>query len=760
VLFGVGEVVLVVRGVVVRLLVVFVVVCVGLCCVCGVVFGFGGGRVFELVSPVYKGGFGASHIEAVAGDGDSVAFYSPGVFAGAPTGLSQNIDSLDYLARRGVSGWSTVPIIPPAGVAPYVLDRDISPNLEETLALGKPGPNFEAAEQEGIEEGFFLHATGMPDGVAGWELAGMMLKTVNEEPFTLVYRGASPDFCHMFFKSPPPTSKKNAGVVVEAADGTVGELYELGRGCDGEHVAVRIVVAKGSGTEEKPMNPACEVDLGIEDYDFDALNSYNAIAADGDSVFTTTCVVDNANEPAKHQLFARLGTSKTVEVSKPLDDICGEEELPCKGASEHAGANFAGASEDGSRVFFTTTQALVPEDKDAGNDLYMATLGCPVGEACPVANRRVMSLVQVSHDPNGGEAGVQGVVRVAPDGARVYFVAAGDLLSGAEQSALEAAHRAVPRVGAENMYVYDVASGQMQFIGDLCSGYVLSGSVEDSRCPNQTGVDDTLWSAASEAQTAGSEGQFLVFSSYAQLTSDDTDTARDVYRYDAASGVLERVSIGEDGYDADGNNNQFNASIAQGNRGGSVQLQYELNDRAISEDGSRIVFTTAEPLSPRATNHLTNAYEWHETPGGGSSVTLLSGGSSSTPVEDVVISAEGNDVFFVTAQGLVAQDVDGAPDVYDARIGGGFPPVPAQRQPCSGDACQGPLTNPAPLLVPASVSQTPGENLPPPAVAVAVKSKKKTKTSTKKKASKKKKKAKRASRRAKRDVVDGSGGRG
>jgi hypothetical protein len=58
-------------------------------------------------------------------------------------------------------------------------------------------------------------------------------------------------------------------------------------------------------------------------------------------------------------------------------------------------------------------------------------------------------------------------------------------------------------------------------------------------------------------------------------------------------------------------------------------------------------------------------------------------------------------------------------DLYDARIGAGFPAVPAAPEECSADACQGPLTNPAPLLVPGSVSQSPGENLTsPPAVPV------------------------------------------
>jgi len=61
---------------------------------------------------------------------------------------------------------------------------------------------------------------------------------------------------------------------------------------------------------------------------------------------------------------------------------------------------------------------------------------------------------------------------------------------------------------------------------------------------------------------------------------------------------------------------------------------------------------------------------------------------------------------------------------YDARLGAGFPVAPAPRQPCvAGDSRQGPLTNPAPLLVPGSVSQAPGENLPPPAIPTTAEAK-------------------------------------
>jgi hypothetical protein len=209
----------------------------------------------------------------------------------------------------------------------------------------------------------------------------------------------------------------------------------------------------------------------------------------------------------------------------------------------------------------------------------------------------------------------------------------------------------------------------------------------------------------------------LVFSSYSQLLPNDVDNAKDVYRYDADTGVLDRISVGENGYDANGNcsaaakGEKCDATIeSRGLSSALVTVQTELASRAVSEDGSRIVFTTTEPLSPGAVNGLENAYEWHE-----GRVSLISSGSDEQPVNDVVINPGGEGIFFTTVAGLLPQDTDGAADVYDARLGGGFPMAPAERQPCSADACQGPLTNPAPLLVPGSVSQASGENLAPPA---------------------------------------------
>jgi hypothetical protein len=692
------------------------------------------GRVYEMVSPVYKGGYGARTINAVAPDGESVAFLSLGAFAGAPSISAAGT----YIARRGVSGWSSASLLPPAGMAPVGFVEGFSTDLGSVLFQGELGPSAGIASDASPEKEFLVHRTGMSDTEANWEVAGMVLETLEKGPFILPHSDTSADLSHIVFGGPPP--------LLSAAVGTFGQLYDLARSqsCGSLSEAVcredpatgaslRLVGLKPGG--EAVIDPYCEVELGAASGE---ASTFNAIAGDGRVIFFTTnantslhdttecdATYPTSNPANPAILYVRVAGEKTLKVSAPLASGCATS-APCHSAAQ-ARAEFQGASADGSRVFFTTAQPLVSEDTDETNDLYMATIGCPAGEgevcqaAGEAANAEVKSLVRVSRDPHAGQvAGVQGVVAVAPDGSRVYFVARG-VLSGEPGPEGRVAVK-----GAENLYVYErdarYPEGHTAFVADLCSGKGLSGEAELPSCPLGGAGDSELWSGSfHDEQIAGSDGRFLLFLSYGRLAGSDTDTARDVYRYDALTGALDRVSIGEAGHDANGNNDSFDAAIHETRTNGRTSEQAGLGSRAISEDGSRVVFTTSEPLSVDAVNGLPNVYEWHREPSeaGEGRVSLVSSGNSVERVEDVVITPSGRDVFFVTAQGLVPQDTDEAPDVYDARIGGGFPLPTAEREPCAGDACQGALTNPAALLVPGSVPQAPGGNFAAPAPAKA-----------------------------------------
>jgi hypothetical protein len=663
------------------------------------------GRVYEQVSPVYKAGYAGENEVAVEPDGNSVIFPSHGGFAGL---LNAGANASNwYVARRGESGWSTTSVNPPFGTW-----ADVSANLEYALGTGPLGPNAGYDNGAATEQVFQVHPTSAPETAEEWSVfGGLVLTRVDGLLASAAEEGGSPDLCHIILESPPLLAETD-----------IPQIYDFSQGCNGESPSLRLVGLNNQPTPTPISHCRAELGSGVEYHKIDAAleSNFDAIAAGGSDIFFTTSVEAGGNCGGLHQVFARLGGSRTLEVSKPLAEAeaCGGE-VPCKGAAKRASSDFVGASEDGSRVFFMTTAPLSAEDKNAGIDLYMATIGCPVGvPECEQAAREVTSLTLVSHNPNPGQAAeLEGVVKISRDGSRTYFVARSVLGEGAN------AQGQLPLHGADNFYVYDALSGKVAFLADLCSGPGMSGGVEDASCPSDlesgggSRNDTRLRNGNPEAQTnscplasPGCEaGRFLVFSSFGQLARGDTDSAKDVYRYDAVTGVLERVSVGEHGADANGNDNAFDATIALGHVGStnSVYTQYELGARAITEDGSRIVFSTAAPLSETATNGLTNVYEWHER-----AVSLISSGNAVEPDVQPVISASGRDIFFNTAQGLVSQDTDGVRDVYDARLGGGFAPMPSPRARCEGDGCQGPLTNPAPLLVPGSVSQAPGGNFP------------------------------------------------
>jgi hypothetical protein len=696
---------------------------VGMALMAGPALALPAGRVYEMVSPLYKGGYGANSILAVAPDGESVAFVSQGRFSGAPSNPFENF----YIARRSPAGWSTSGLMVPTPVLPAAQGDplDLSTDLGTALYFGWAGEYAGIAAHEKTEVMLLMHRTETPETPENFYQIGSLAR-IDRQPVNPRYDGSSVDFSHIFFSSDGTEALLPGG----AMHGK--QLYDLANG------HLELVGVDDNG---ELVDGNCETTLGSP---FLGSRSLNAIATDGSKVFFTAntnlaagakCDGSNETVPSNPgRVFVRVGAQSTLLLSTPLAAVCSSQSLCHESAPQRA--VFQGADESSTCAFFTTSQPLVSGDTDDGSDLYMARVG-RAGEAeglgCePAVEGRgapaVTSLVQVSRDPHAGQAAeVLGTVALGPDGSHVYFVARGALTEEAD------AEGRSPTRGADNLYVYErderYPSGRLAFVADLCSGPGISGESPDVSCPasvpKEMGSDTTLWSGAPPAQIAG-DGRFLFFSTYAQLRPGDAATALHIYRYDAVTGSLIRVSIGEAGYDANGNNDAFGVTLTQEDLGGNVDAKMGIRTRQVSEDGSRAVFTTAEPLSPAAVNGLVNAYEWHIEPGEAEGrVSLLSTGTANEPVDDVVMSQDGRDVFFVTSQGLVPQDTDGAPDVYDARLGGGFPAAPAEPQPCSGDACQGPLTNPAPLLVPGSVPQEAGGNFPAPAPATTATPKKK-----------------------------------
>jgi hypothetical protein len=81
------------------------------------------------------------------------------------------------------------------------------------------------------------------------------------------------------------------------------------------------------------------------------------------------------------------------------------------------------------------------------------------------------------------------------------------------------------------------------------------------------------------------------------------------------------------------------------------------------------------------------------SPSNGGCISLISSGRASRASAFVDASADGSSAFFTTIGSLVAQD-EGQVDIYDAQVGGGFPEPPSSPGPCVGEACQPPGTQP------------------------------------------------------------------
>ncbi len=146
----------------------------------------------------------------------------------------------------------------------------------------------------------------------------------------------------------------------------------------------------------------------------------------------------------------------------------------------------------------------------------------------------------------------------------------------------------------------------------------------------------------------------------------------------------------------------------------------------MSDDGRRVFFQTSARLVAQDTNESTaeeerdgaalgqgaDVYEWEadgteEAPGVVCGVVvgcthLISAGEAVGPESFLGASASGDDVFFSSAAQLVPEATPEFTNIYDARVGGGFPPPPPSVECTSG--CQG-VGSPPPLFgVPAGVS--------------------------------------------------------
>jgi hypothetical protein len=543
-----------------------------------------------------------------------------------------------YAARRTAAGWETIPNLNgPPGTSPFSAPEFIDGGL------GTVNTHFSADYLSSIwvthkqgdpgETHFGSPYLRKPDG--SFHRIGDILPYGASVEDT--FAGASADLSHVFYNSyplfDPGFSNPYPGHVVEYV-GTGSEPRQVDLDNSGNSI-IGCADPLGRGTLA------------------------NAVSTDGSTIIVSVRGGCGGGSPPAREVWARADGTTSYEVSASQ---CTRTAADSGGAcNAPADATFVAATPDGSRVFFTTTQQLVNGDTDQTNDVYACDIPAgpqvPVGKANPCA-----ALTEVSGAAT--EARVESVLNTSEDGSTAYFFSPAVLATNKDafgEPALSSDH---------NLYVWrqDAAhpDGQTVFVG-------RTGTVQ--------------------AAQSGSDGRYLVLNTSGSLVETDTDSAADVYRYDAVTGEMIRVSTAISG--AGGNGEGFDTAIPGPVVSGEQGRAF--NQRpAVSAAGDRIVFTTKEGLSPLDGNDASDVYLWSS-----GHIYLISGGSVGHGAKNAAIDGSGRDIYFTSEDG----------DVYDARTGGGFPSPPGT---CPGDeSCQPPASGPPAFRAPGSEQQSAGNPAPP-----------------------------------------------
>lgn len=289
-----------------------------------------------------------------------------------------------------------------------------------------------------------------------------------------------------------------------------------------------------------------------------------------------------------------------------------------------------------------------------------------------------LTLIDQDREPGDPVSTTQGVIGASEDGHYVYFVSLGQLVAGKPLL--------TPSFG-RGLYVWH--DGVVRYIGSLAASSV------DWEAIMPAGDGNGLsWGGGDLGSRTTPDGRQMIFRATdgAGLAGNDhsttgcgdsgTGSCAEYYVYSADLDSLACATCNPSGAPA-----TADAIISVATDNGAMSGSSHLS-RALSDDGRRVFFSTREALVPQDVNGRQDAYEY-DVPN--RTVRLVSSGKGSFNSYFMDASASGDDVFFLTREQLVGWDTDAAYDLYDARVGGGFPEPIQPPLECRGTGCQGPV---------------------------------------------------------------------
>ncbi|HET8815145.1 MAG TPA: hypothetical protein VFM51_09345 [Solirubrobacterales bacterium] len=662
---------------------------------------------------------------------------------------------LHYLSTRSADGWSSENAIPPqsveyglacqqaVGIAGWSTElgrgvladgigqeSTLSPGgtfIGEGLECGHDEPRLGTGLPEGFEEreGFQNIFLREPDGshrLLNLTPLGAPLprpSRAGQEYFPASYLAGSDDLSHVVFEEELPLTPEAEQISPEVAAACENDepgcweghdnLYEWTDDALGGPGAVRLVTILPDGSPvEGRLAGATRNNgrggIGTEKVDPTMLAPNvaafrHAVSADGSRIFFE----------AAGGLYVREDGTRTVRIDTA------QSGLPT--ASDGGGA-FMAASADGTNVYFTADAShLLTSDTVPGSGANLYRCQLPREEVGPC------ELVNLTPAPEAGVLGVsgtnEGTAEEEESGSPyVYFVATGVL--GGDPGPLPGQPNLYLRHGGVTEFIATLAGAEEgEAGGTFCTKSISQGSCQitygDSCDWTARGGCEFIYEKGELINAFGGltsrvseDGRFLAFNSIRPLTGyDNEDPGSElpgetlhpqVFVYDAAAGELKCASCNPD----PAVRPTAPALIrAPATPAGNSYQHAVYPQRQLTEDG-RLFFESYDALLPEDTGGALSVYEYDTGSGG---LALISSGASEVESIFLDASADGSDVFFMTAERLLGADRDTAFDVYDARVEGGFPEAAEPPPPCDSEsACRLPAT-PAPAVpVPGSAS--------------------------------------------------------
>ena len=361
---------------------------------------------------------------------------------------------------------------------------------------------------------------------------------------------------------------------------------------------------------------------------------YEGSSTDGARVFfsTTEKILPAADKDNFKDIYQRAGTITSLVSFGPF------------GGNRPFNADYAGATPDGTHIYFTTDERLVQQDTDSTRDVYERTAG---------------TTVLVSRGSTGGGDVTADFAAASADGSRVIFTTAEALQAGDTDGTSDIYARAG---GATTLLTPGGSGAGVQFRAASADATRVFFVTSDSLVAADTDSALDIYESAggspvlvsgspgvpAEADadfgTISTDGTHVFFGTSEPLVAEDTDNDADVYEHSGGATTLLSIS-------ATAGNGDFDAGF-----------------QGASADGSHAYFSTVEPLTAEDTDSQTDLYD--AGPGGTvlASTSATAGNGAFTP-DFNGSSADGSHVFFTTDEQLVGADTDSSQDIY-VRSGG------------------------------------------------------------------------------------------